>query len=183
MTSYWQLFITFSKIGAFTFGGGYAMLPLIQKEIVEHHQWASEEDIMDYFAVAQCTPGVIAVNTATFIGYYQRGILGAIIATLGVITPSICIILTIASILTSFSEIAMVQHALNGIRIAVCILILQAVLKLLKSSVKDIFGTILFIAILSLSFLSALPTIFLVILSAVVGLGYSYIKKKGSSAL
>lgn len=179
MTTYWKLFTTFSKIGAFTFGGGYAMLPLIQKEIVEKQKWATEEDIMDYFAVAQCTPGVIAVNTATFIGYHQRGIIGAIAATLGVVTPSICIILVIASILTSFSDIPIVQHALNGIRIAVCILILQAILKLWKSSVKDMFGIIVFITILCLSFLPFIPTILLVIASACAGLCHTYIKKKG----
>ncbi len=180
MTSYGKLFITFCKIGAFTFGGGYAMLPLIQKEVVEQQKWASEEDIMDYFAVAQCTPGVIAVNTATFIGYHQRGILGAVAATLGVVTPSICIILVIASILTNFSDLVIVQHALNGIRIAVCILILQAILKLWKSSVKDMFGILIFIATLSLSFIQFIPTILLIIISACTGLGYTYAKKKGS---
>ena len=87
-----ELFCAFFKIGAFTFGGGYAMLPMLEKEIVENHRWSTKDDIMDYFAVGQCTPGVIAVNTATFIGFYQRGIIGAIIATLGVIAPSLIII-------------------------------------------------------------------------------------------
>lgn len=97
MKIYWELFSVFMRIGAFTFGGGYAMLPLIQKEIVDKKHWATEEEIMDYYAVAQCTPGIIMVNTATFIGFYEKGILGAIIATLGVVTPSIIIILLIAS--------------------------------------------------------------------------------------
>ena len=101
MKIYWELFSVFMRIGAFTFGGGYAMLPLIQKEIVDKKHWATEEEIMDYYAVAQCTPGIIMVNTATFIGFYEKGILGAIIATLGVVTPSIIIILLIASVLTT----------------------------------------------------------------------------------
>ena len=96
MKEYWELFYSFAKIGAFTFGGGYAMLPLIQREVVEKKHWATEEEIMDYYAVGQCTPGIIAVNTATFIGYYKKGIIGGIFATLGVIFPSIVIILLIA---------------------------------------------------------------------------------------
>ena len=117
MNIYLDLFCTFARIGAFTFGGGYAMLPLIQREVVEKKHWASEDEVMDYYAVGQCTPGVIAVNTATFIGYYQKGILGGICATLGVVTPSVIIILIIANLLTAFSSYPIVQHALGGIRI------------------------------------------------------------------
>ena len=113
MKEYWELFYSFAKIGAFTFGGGYAMLPLIQREVVEKKHWATEEEIMDYYAVGQCTPGIIAVNTATFIGYYKKGIIGGIFATLGVIFPSIVIILLIASLLQNFSDLAIVQHALG----------------------------------------------------------------------
>lgn len=123
MKEYIELFSTFAKIGTFTFGGGYAMLPLIQKEVVEKKKWASEEEIMDYYAVGQCTPGIIAVNTATFIGYYQKGILGGIVATLGIVFPSIVIILFIAGFLQNFSDLAVVQHALAGIRVAVCVLV------------------------------------------------------------
>ncbi len=124
---YWELFWTFAKIGAFTFGGGYAMLPMIQAEVVSKKHWATDDDILDYFAVGQCTPGVIAVNTASFVGYYRKGIPGCIAATLGVIFPSLVIILVIAALLSSFASIPLVQHALGGIRIAVAVLIVQAV--------------------------------------------------------
>ena len=144
MKEYWELFYSFAKIGAFTFGGGYAMLPLIQREVVEKKHWATEEEIMDYYAVGQCTPGIIAVNTATFIGYYKKGIIGGIFATLGVIFPSIVIILLIASLLQNFSDLAIVQHALGGIRVAVCVLVLNAVIKLFKSGVKDFTSTLIF---------------------------------------
>ena len=105
MKIYIELFLTFAKIGAFTFGGGYAMLPMLQKEVVDKKHWATDEEIMDYYAVGQCTPGVIFVNTATFIGYYQKGIIGGIIATLGVVFPSIVIISLIASILQNFADL------------------------------------------------------------------------------
>ena len=116
MNVYVDLFMSFARIGAFTFGGGYAMLPMIQKEIVEKHKWATDEEVMDYFAVAQCTPGVIAVNSATFVGTKVKGVLGGAAATLGVIFPAIVIISVIAMVLQSFADIPAVQHAFNGIR-------------------------------------------------------------------
>lgn len=177
MNIYLELFISFMKIGAFTFGGGYAMLPLIQKEIVDNKGWATEEEIMDYYAVSQCTPGIIMVNTATFIGYYQKGITGGIIATMGVITPSIIIILVIASILTAFSSLAVVQHALAGIRVAVCVLVLNAIVKLWKSGIKDTFGILLFATVLAAVSFTNLPTVVFVIVSAVCGIVFCSIKK------
>lgn len=176
MNIYLELFTTFMKIGGFTFGGGYAMLPLIQKEIVDKKGWASEEEIMDYYAVSQCTPGIIMVNTATFIGYYQKGILGGIIATLGVVTPSIIIILIIASLLTTFSSLAIVQHALAGIRVAVCVLVLNAIVKLWKSGIKDSFGVILFLLVLAAVSFTPLPTVVFVIFAAIAGVVYKGIK-------
>ena len=137
MNEYVDLFMTFCRIGGLTFGGGYAMLPMLQKEVVESRQWVTEEELLDYYAVGQCTPGIIAVNTATFIGYKQRGILGAISATAGVVFPSLIIIMAIAAFLENFTEILWVQHAFNGIRVAVCVLILSAVMKLWKSSVVN----------------------------------------------
>ena len=178
MNEYLDLYLTFAKIGAFTFGGGYAMLPMVQKEVVEKKHWATDEEVMDYYAVGQCTPGVIFVNTATFIGYSRKGVLGGIIATLGVVTPSIIIISLIASVLQNFAEIEMVQHALHGIRIAVCILILNATVKLFKTGVKDIFGIILFIIALVLTYNSIVSTIVIVIASAILGITYQLIKAK-----
>lgn len=169
MKIYWELFSVFMRIGAFTFGGGYAMLPLIQKEIVDKKHWATEEEIMDYYAVAQCTPGIIMVNTATFIGFYEKGILGAIIATLGVVTPSIIIILLIASVLTTYCSLAIVQHALAGIRVAVCVLVLNAVVKLWKSGIKDTFGILLFAVVLAAITFTSVSTVLVVIIAALLG--------------
>ena len=132
-----NLFMVFFRIGAFTFGGGYAMLPMLQREVVEKHHWATEDELMDYFAIGQCTPGIIAINTATFVGYKNRGVIGAVAATLGMITPSIIIITLIAAFLTNFADLAVVKHAFNGIRACVCILIFNAVVKLAKKSVVD----------------------------------------------
>lgn len=132
----WELFSAFFTIGAMTFGGGYAMLPMLEREIVVKHKWASQEDILNYFAIGQCTPGIIAVNTATFVGYKVKGIIGGIIATLGVVAPSIVIITLIAMVLENFMDIVWVQNAFVGIRVAVCALITASVIKLFKSNVK-----------------------------------------------
>lgn len=167
---YLDLFFTFARIGAFTFGGGYAMLPMLQSEIVKKKHWATEDDLLDYFAVGQCTPGVIAVNTASFIGYYKKGIPGCVCATAGVVTPSVVIILIIASLLTNFADLPVVQHALAGIRIAVCVLILQAVIKLFRSGVKDRVGIAIFGVTLILAVFDILPTIWVVIGAALTGI-------------
>lgn len=181
MNIYLDMFTTFAKIGAFTFGGGYAMLPMLQSEVVEKKKWATDDELLDYFAVGQCTPGVIAVNTASFIGYYQKGILGSIIATAGVVFPSVVIIMLIASLLSNFADLPIVQHALSGIRIAVCVLILKAVIKMFKSGVKDIFGIIIFGLALLCSYFSLLPTIIIVILAGSIGVFIQLIKtKKGA---
>ena len=132
----WTLYRAFFMIGALTFGGGYAMLPMLEREIVAKHKWATQEEILDYFAIGQCTPGIIAVNTATFVGYKQKGIIGGIVATLGVVSPSIVIIMAIAALLTNFMDVVWVQHAFAGIRVAVCALIDASVIKLAKSNVK-----------------------------------------------
>ena len=172
MKDLWVLFTTFSRIGLFTFGGGYAMLPMLQKEIVERHHWASENEIMDYFAVGQCTPGVIAVNTATFIGYKQKGILGGIAATIGVIFPSLIIITLIASILSNFSDYPMVQHAFAGIRIVVAALVLNVVVKMYKSAVSDWLGICIFLITLILGLVLSLSPVVYIIISALLGISY-----------
>ena len=131
-----DLFRAFFTIGALTFGGGYAMLPMLEREIVSKHKWATNEELLNYFAIGQCTPGVIAVNTATFVGYKVKGVIGGIVATLGVVAPSILIITVIAMVLQNFMDIVWVQHAFAGIRVAVCALITISVVKLFKSNVK-----------------------------------------------
>ena len=182
MNIYLDLFTTFFKIGLFTFGGGYAMLPMLESEVVNKKKWATYDQLMDYFAVGQCTPGVIAVNTATFIGYYQTTIPGAIVATLGVIGPSIIIILCIAALMTNFAQIPMVQHALSGIRVAVCVLILKAVIKLAKSGIKDIWGIALFALALCAAFFNLTSTVVIVIIAAAAGILISLAKAKKDKA-
>lgn len=137
MKELWDMFLTFARIGGLTFGGGYAMLPMLQREVVERRHWATEEELADYYAIGQCTPGVIAVNTATFIGYRQAGIIGGVFATLGVVFPSIVIITVIAAFLKNFAELKVIQYAFEGIRVCVCVLIFNAVQKLWKKSVVD----------------------------------------------
>lgn len=169
MKELFDLFWTFCKIGALTFGGGYAMLPLIQREIVENKKWSTEKEILDYYAVGQCTPGVIAVNTATFIGYKLRGIIGGIVATIGVIFPSIVIILIIATFLQNFADLAIVQSAFAGIRVAVVALIITTVVKLIKSSIKDYLGVIIAIIAFVISAFIGLSPVYVVIAAALTG--------------
>ena len=139
-----DLFITFARIGGLTFGGGYAMLPMLQREVVEKRGWAANEELMDYYAIGQCTPGIIAVNTATFIGNKTKGVIGGIVATLGVVCPSLIIISIIAAFISNFAELAAVRNAFAGIRVCVVVLILNAVIKLGKASVKDAVGAAIF---------------------------------------
>lgn len=136
MNLYCDLFWTFSKIGVCTFGGGYAMLPILQREVVEKKGWATEEELTDYFAIGQCTPGIIAVNTATFVGHKYRGVSGGVVATLGLVFPSLIIITLIAAFLSSFADSPLVQHALGGINACVVALIAVSVLKLGKSTLE-----------------------------------------------
>ena len=169
MKELFDLFWTFCKIGALTFGGGYAMLPLIQREIVENKKWSTEREILDYYAVGQCTPGVIAVNTATFIGFKLKGIIGGIVATLGVVFPSLIIILIIASFLQSFADLSIVQSAFAGIRVAVVALIITTVIKLLKSSIKDYLGVIIAIIAFIISAFIGLSPVYVVRAAGLTG--------------
>lgn len=178
MNIYLELFITFFKIGLFTFGGGLAMLPMLEKEVVTNKKWATYDELMDYYAIGQCTPGIIAVNTATFVGYSQKKTLGAIVATAGVVAPSIIIIILIASLMASFADNPMVQHALAGIRIAVCVLIAQAVIKMTKTGVRNSFGLILFVTIFLATYLNVLPVTVAVIIGAVVAIVYCEVIQK-----
>ena len=146
-----DLFLSFFKIGLFTFGGGYAMLPMLQREIVDKHHWVTEEEVLDYYAIAQCTPGVIAVNTATFVGTTLRGAVGGAVATVAVIMPSVIIITIISSILKNFASYEIVQHAFAGIRVAVAALVVNSVIKLYKKGVKGFLGHFIFAASLLLS--------------------------------
>lgn len=169
MKELWDLFVTFARIGGFTFGGGYAMLPMLQKEVVEARHWATEEELVDYFAIGQCTPGIIAVNTATFIGYKLRGIIGGIVATLGVIAPSMVIITIIAAFIKGFADIPAVGHAFAGVRACVCVLIFNAVVKLGKKSLVSKTAIGVFVVILALALFTSLSPALLVVLAGLFG--------------
>ena len=165
-----SLFLSFAKVGVMTFGGGYAMIPILDRELVDRQGWASSEELMDYYAVGQCTPGVIAVNTATFIGYKIAGPLGGIVATLGVVFPSVVIICVIAGVLTNFADIPAVKSAFTAIRVCVCVLIFNAVLKLWKGAVKDKAGLVLFLIVFILSLFFDISPVVFVVMCAVAGL-------------
>ncbi len=173
-----DLFLTFAKVGVMTFGGGYAMLPILQREMVDKKGWATEEELMDYFAIGQCTPGVIAVNTATFVGQKVKGVFGGILATLGVVFPSLVIICALAGVIEAFSHLVWVQNAFGGVRICVCVLILNAVVKLLKKAVVDkTTGAIFLLVILGSLLIPVSPVVF-VVLAAAVGIAVSNIGGK-----
>ena len=165
-----RLFGVFAQIGSVMFGGGYAMLPILQREIVEKRGWATESELADYFAVGQCTPGVIAVNTATFIGAKRAGTLGGIFATLGIVFPSIVIITIIAAFLSNFADYPAVQNAFAGIRVCVCVLIFNAVVKLLKKSVIDKRTCVIFLLVMACGTLLSLSPVWFVLLAALAGI-------------
>ena len=158
------------KIGLMTVGGGYAVLPILEKEIVEKNSWASREELANYFAIGQCTPGLIAVNVATFIGNKRKGISGGILATVGFVIPSIVIIICIASLLHNFYDIPLVKHALSGIRVAVVILIINSVINMWKSSVTDITTFTIFLSVALISYFTKISPVILVIASALLGI-------------
>ena len=158
MNLYLDLFLTFAKVGVCTFGGGYAMLPILQREVVEKKGWATEEELTDYFAIGQCTPGVIAVNTGTFIGQKLKGIPGGVLATLGVVFPSLIIIMILAAFIQNFAHLPAVIHAFAGVRACICALILSSVIKLGKSALKDLPAIVIYGFILALALLGNFVT-------------------------
>ena len=174
-----ELFLVFAKMGAVTFGGGMAMLPILQREVVETHKWATEEELMDFYALSQCTPGIIAVNVATFIGHRNKGVLGGIVATLGVVFPSIVIITILASLISNFAHIVWVQNAFAGIQVCVCVLIFNSVLKLKKKAVIDKRTMVLFLAVLACSVLLDLSPVWFVVASAVLGIALKEMEARG----
>ena len=169
MNIYLDLFLTFAKVGVCTFGGGYAMLPILQREVVEKKGWATDEELTDYYAIGQCTPGIIAVNTATFIGHKFKGKLGGVMATLGVIFPSVIIITLIAAFLSNFADYPVVQHALAGVNACVVALIASSVLKLAKSSLKDAVRVAIFLVVLALAFFLGVSPVILVVGAGAAG--------------
>lgn len=178
MKTLFELFYIFARIGGFTFGGGYAMLPMLEREVVEKKKWATQQELLDYFAIGQCTPGIIAVNTATFVGFKIKGVLGAIFATFGVIAPSIVIVSIIAAFISNFQQYEVVQWAFAGIRDAVVALIVSAVLKVAKKSIVDIVTVIIFLIVAALSFFTDMSPVIFVVAAGVCGLVINLCKNK-----
>ena len=172
------IFWVFFKMGAVTFGGGYAMLPILRREIVEKRGWLAEEQGLDFYAVSQCLPGIIASNASVFIGYYRRKTPGAIAAALGVVAPSILIITLIAALMQNFQHEPVVRHAFRAISVCVCALILEAVISMWKKGVKDWVGAALFAVVFALSVLTRVPPAWLVVASAVIGVAVKKAEEK-----
>lgn len=165
-----ELFWSFFKVGLFTFGGGYAMIPLLQAELIERKKWLTEDEIMDYYSIGQCTPGIIAVNVSTFTGYKLKGIAGALVATAGIIAPSLIIIMTLANILNIFFDNPYVVHAFTGIRVVVIALMLDVVFGMWKKNIKDKYQWLIFILAAAVMIFLSLSPVWVVAGAAAFGL-------------
>ena len=185
MKEYLQIFWAFIKVGALTFGGGYAMLPILQRDIVEHNKWATDEEVMDYYAMAQCLPGIIMVNTSVFIGRHRKGTLGGVVAGFASALPSLVIITVIATFLPAFADYPIVQNAFAGIRACVVVLIANTVIKLWKSAMVDWKSiVIVFLPVFALSAFTGVSPILLVVAAALAGIIITVVsdKKGGEKA-
>ena len=182
-----ELFLEFAKIGLFTFGGGYAMLSFIEDTCVEEKGWITHDEMMDITVIAQSTPGPIAINCATYVGYKERGVAGAVAATIGMVLPSFFVILLISAFLDNFLEIAWVAHAFMGIKIAVGILIIDAAIKMMKKMPKDpvsliILGCAFFAMLAADVFAMRISSITMMLVAGVISLAIFAIKQSGGKA-
>lgn len=178
MNLLFELFLSFAKIGVLTFGGGLAMLPMLKFELVSKREWVTEDEILDYYAVGQCTPGIIAVNVATFIGYKKAGIIGGIISTVGIVTPSVIIITLIATVLKNFMDNVYVVSALTGIRGVVCALLINTVYLLARKSIEDVWCAIIFVGVIVAGFFFGLPSVAIVVISGILGVIIQAVKQR-----
>lgn len=179
MNKLWQLFWSFFKIGGLTFGGGMAMLPNLQHEVVDVHHWTTEEELLDIYAIGQCTPGIIAINTATFIGYKVAGVMGALVATIGEIFLPFILIATLANVLGMLTHMAAFNHAMQGVRAMVCALVVSTVWRLARKSIVDKLTLGLFALVLFGTILLRLPTVVCIIAAGSAGVIAQKLKKKG----
>ena len=166
----WELFCLFIRIGLMTFGGGTSMLPILQRELADQRGWLTEEELMDYYAIGQCTPGIIALNVATFTGRKRGGDLGGVVATAGFILPSLCIIIALAGVITSVEHLKWVQNAFAGIRACICVQILNAVIRLAKKALVDIWTVGIFVLVFVLGVFADVSPVWFVLASAAAGL-------------
>lgn len=166
----WQLYWSFLRIGGLTFGGGLAMLPMLKYELVETRHWLGEEEIIDIYAIGQCTPGIIAINTATYVGYKRKGVIGGIVSTLGMVTPSLVIITAVAAFLRAFMDNVWLQHAFMGVRAAVCALMLNTVYTLAKKSLKNAFCWVVCCIAFVVALFVDIPPVVIILAAAIVGI-------------
>lgn len=174
----WDLYYTFAKIGTFTIGGGLAMMPMMQKELIEKKHWITEEDLIDYYAVGQSTPGIVAVNVATFVGFRQVGIIGGIVATLGMVTPSLVIIMILAGLINSISDYPVAQKALRGINVAVAALMTSVIVKFAKKTIKNIVNAVFMLISFALVFFFKVPSFYIILCALAIGVALTAINLK-----
>ena len=176
----WELYQAFFRIGLLTFGGGLAMLPMLKREVVDKYKWIDEDEMLDIYAIGQCTPGIIAINTATYIGFKKGGILGGITATLGEASPSLIIIIAVASVLKNYMDNEILLHAFVGIRIVVCGLMMTTVVQMMRSGIKNCIGGLFFAGAVILTMFTPISTIFIIIIAAILGVIMEKVKVKKS---
>lgn len=164
-----NLYLVFAKIGTFTIGGGLAMLPMMQKELNEKKHWITEEDLIDYYAVGQSTPGIVAVNVATFVGYRQAGVAGSILATLGMVTPSLVIIMILATFINSIADFPLVQKALKGINVAVTALMTSVIIKFAKKTIKKLINAVFMLLAFILVYFFKIPSFWIILCAIFIG--------------
>lgn len=175
-----ELYYRFAKIGTFTIGGGLAMMPMMERELINNKHWITEEDLLDYYAIGQSTPGIVAVNVATFVGFKQAGIIGGIFATLGMVTPSLVIIMVLAGLINSISDYPYVQKALAGINVAVAALLTSVVVKFAKKTIKKFFHALYMLAAFALVFFLKVPSVWIILAALTTGVILSLVKVKKS---
>lgn len=178
-----NLYFSFAKIGTFTIGGGLAMMPMMQSELIEKRKWITDEELIDYYAVGQSTPGIVAVNVATFVGYKQMGIVGGIFATLGMVTPSLIIIMILAGIINSINDFPIIQKALKGINVAVAALLTSTIINFMKKTIKKFTNAIFMMISFLLVFVFKLPSFWIILFALLIGVVLTYKEKKKVAAV
>ena len=180
MRPFIRLFLTFAYIGAVSFGGGYSMLPMFQHELVDKNNWLTNEELTDIFSASQCIPGIIACNCAVFVGYKQKGVAGGVASALGAVSPSVVIILVIAAFISNYTDVPAVRWAFAGVRVCVCVLIINTVIKLWKQAVIDKPAIIVFSVVFLVSVFTSLPAAILVISAGIAGVVISRLRMRAA---
>lgn len=171
-----DIFFAFVKIGAFTIGGGLAMMPMMQKELIQKRNWITDEELIDYYAVGQSTPGIVAINVSTFVGYKRLGVLGGIVATIGMVTPSLIIIMLLATLINNISDYPYVQKALKGINVAVAALLTSVILNFSKKTIKNVWNAVFMVIGFILVFVFKIPSVWIILSAIIVGIVITVVK-------